>query len=244
MTGTINPDGTVGPVGGIPYKVDGAKRRTPRRCSSRWASATARTTAASSSTSWTSATRRASRQGGRRHLRRPTRRSPARTLPRPRAATNVALSGERLPKIKAKVKSQLADFHGLGERLRQPRPGDPERPRIDHARPRTTSHTQAAEADRRGPPGRRVQPGARGRGVRERGGEDRPAPPGVPDAGRAAAFAEQVKASTAIDGKIEAPRRPAEGVQAEDGQRRRRTSSTPTARRSTRSASAPTRTTC
>jgi hypothetical protein len=26
MTGTVNPDGTIGPVGGIPYKVDGAKK--------------------------------------------------------------------------------------------------------------------------------------------------------------------------------------------------------------------------
>lgn len=31
MTGTINPDGTVGPVGGIPYKVDGAKSAKKKR---------------------------------------------------------------------------------------------------------------------------------------------------------------------------------------------------------------------
>ena len=31
MTGTINPDGTVGPVGGIPYKVDGRERKPRRR---------------------------------------------------------------------------------------------------------------------------------------------------------------------------------------------------------------------
>jgi hypothetical protein len=31
MTGTINPDGTVGPVGGIPYKVDGAVEANKKR---------------------------------------------------------------------------------------------------------------------------------------------------------------------------------------------------------------------
>lgn len=31
MTGTINPDGTVGPVGGIPYKVDGVKKARKKR---------------------------------------------------------------------------------------------------------------------------------------------------------------------------------------------------------------------
>lgn len=31
MTGTINPDGTVGPVGGIPYKVDGVKKAKKKR---------------------------------------------------------------------------------------------------------------------------------------------------------------------------------------------------------------------
>lgn len=31
MTGTINPDGTVGPVGGIPYKVDGVKQAKKTR---------------------------------------------------------------------------------------------------------------------------------------------------------------------------------------------------------------------
>lgn len=31
MTGTINPDGTVGPVGGIPYKIDGVKKAKKKR---------------------------------------------------------------------------------------------------------------------------------------------------------------------------------------------------------------------
>lgn len=31
MTGTINPDGTVGPVGGIPFKVDGARKAKAKR---------------------------------------------------------------------------------------------------------------------------------------------------------------------------------------------------------------------
>ncbi len=31
MTGTINPDGTIGPVGGIPYKVDGVKKAKKKR---------------------------------------------------------------------------------------------------------------------------------------------------------------------------------------------------------------------
>ena len=53
MTGTINPDGTIGPVGGIPEKVLGRGRRGHQaRCSSRSVSATRRRSRPASSSTW------------------------------------------------------------------------------------------------------------------------------------------------------------------------------------------------
>ena len=57
MTGTINPDGTVGPVGGIPYKIDGvvAARKAKTMLIPLGPAQQRRTTAGSWSTSWPSA---------------------------------------------------------------------------------------------------------------------------------------------------------------------------------------------
>ena len=44
MTGTINPDGTAGPVGGIPQKLRGAQAKGLSGSASRWAAASRGTT--------------------------------------------------------------------------------------------------------------------------------------------------------------------------------------------------------
>jgi hypothetical protein len=110
MTGTVNPDGTIGPVGGIPYKVDGAKQ-------------------AKAKTMLIPLGQRNSKDDsgelvdvveiGRRKdvtvkevgdVYQAYKAFTGKTLPRPGATGSVRLSNQDYAQIKARVKARLADF--------------------------------------------------------------------------------------------------------------------------------------
>lgn len=110
MTGTINPDGTVGPVGGIPYKIDGVKKAKKTRMlipegqrNSADADGNLVDIVALGRRKGIEVTEVATVYEAYREF-------TGKTLPRPRASGTAELSERTYRAIKAKVKGQLADF--------------------------------------------------------------------------------------------------------------------------------------
>jgi hypothetical protein len=112
MTGSINPDGTIGPVGGIPYKVDGAKKAKAKLM----LIPLGQRNSADDSGQLVDVIELGERAKIRvrevgdvyqayKHF-------TGKSLPRPKRTGSVALGNDAYRQIQAKVKGQLADFDG------------------------------------------------------------------------------------------------------------------------------------
>ncbi len=110
MTGTINPDGTVGPVGGIPYKVAGAKKAKAKRM----LIPLGQRNTADDSGDLVDVVEIGQQRGVKVRevgdIYQAYKAFTGKTLPRPKANSNVRLSNDDYRQIKARVKGQLADF--------------------------------------------------------------------------------------------------------------------------------------
>ncbi len=200
MTGTINPDGTVGPVGGIPYKVDGAKKAHAKTM----LIPLGQRNSADDSGRLVDVVDIGDQKGV--HVKEVAdvyeayKAFTGKTLPRPKAASNVTLSGDDYRQIKAKVKAQLADFQASAGQFNSLAPS------IQNALESistnaNTAHQQAQKLTDEG-----LQAGAYQQALEAAGTANAAVKTGqllqVYLTQGADAFAEQVKASTAIDGKI------------------------------------------
>jgi hypothetical protein len=110
MTGTINPDGTVGPVGGIPYKIDGVKKAHKKRMLIPEGQRNSADNDGNLVDIVTAAKRKGISVTEVGDVYEAYKAFTGKSLPRPREASSVALSEDAYQDIKAKVKSQLADF--------------------------------------------------------------------------------------------------------------------------------------
>jgi predicted S18 family serine protease len=110
MTGTINPDGTVGPVGGIPYKVDGANKAKAKTM----LIPLGQRNSADDSGDLVDVVDLGERKGVKvkevGDIYAAYKAFTGKTLPRPKQAGDVSLSNDDYKQIKARVKGQLADF--------------------------------------------------------------------------------------------------------------------------------------
>ncbi len=202
MTGTINPDGTIGPVGGIPYKVDGAKQAHAKTM----LIPLGQRNSADDSGKLVDSVDIGDQKGV--HVKEvgdiyaAYKAFTGKTLPRPKASSNVTLSGADYRQIKAKVKSQLANFQASAGEFNSLAPA------IQNDLQSITSsandsHTQAQKLTDEG-----LQAGAYNQALAAAAYANAAVKTGqllqVYLTQGAGAFAQQVKASTAIDGKIEA----------------------------------------
>ncbi len=110
MTGTINPDGTIGPVGGIPYKVDGVLAAHKKRMlipigqrNSKDDSGELVDVVAEGRTKGVEVTEV-------RDIYEAYKAFTGKDLPRPAPATDVSLDGQAYDKLKAKTEAWLAKF--------------------------------------------------------------------------------------------------------------------------------------
>lgn len=110
MTGTINPDGTVGPVGGIPYKVDGVRKAHKKRM----LIPLGQRNSADVDGNLVDVVALGHRKGIKvtevADVYAVYKAFTGKSLPRPRSGGNAELSEDTYSAIKAKVKAQLADF--------------------------------------------------------------------------------------------------------------------------------------
>ena len=110
MTGTINPDGTVGPVGGIPYKVDGAKQAKAKTM----LIPLGQRNSADDSGELVDVIDIGERKGVKvkevGDIYAAYKAFTGKTLARPKQTNDVSLSNDDYKQIKARVKGQLADF--------------------------------------------------------------------------------------------------------------------------------------
>lgn len=202
MTGTINPDGTVGPVGGIPYKVDGAKQAHAKTM----LIPLGQRNSADDSGKLVDVVDIGDQKGV--HVKEVAdvyeayKAFTGKTLPRPKPASSVSLGGHDSRQIKAKVKGQLANFEASAGEFNSLTPA------VQNALTSITSsaddsHTQAQKLTDEG-----LQAGAYNQALAAAGYANAAVKTGqlvqVYLTQGANAFAEQVKASTEIDGKVEA----------------------------------------
>lgn len=110
MTGTINPDGTVGPVGGIPYKVDGVRKAHKKRMLIPAGQRNSKDADGNLVDVVALARRKGIKVSEVADVYAVYKAFTGKTLPRPKAGGNTELSEDTYAEIKAKVKGQLADF--------------------------------------------------------------------------------------------------------------------------------------
>ena len=202
MTGTINPDGTVGPVGGIPYKVDGAKQAHAKTM----LIPLGQRNSADDRGKLVDVVDIGDQKGV--HVREVAdiydayKAFTGKTLPRPKPASSVSLGGDDSRRIKAKVKGQLASFEASAGEFNSLTPS------VQNALTSITSsandsHTQAQKLTGEG-----LQAGAYNQALEAAAYANAAVKTGqlvqVYLTQGADAFTEQVKASAAIDGKVEA----------------------------------------
>ncbi len=202
MTGTINPDGTVGPVGGIPYKVDGAKQAKAKTM----LIPLGQRNSADDSGKLVDVVDIGDQKGV--HVKEVAdiydayKAFTGKTLPRPKPASSVTLGGDDYRQIKAKVKGQLANFEASAGEFNSLTPA------VQNALTSITSsandsHTQAQKLTDEG-----LQAGAYNQALAAAAYANAAVKTGqlvqVYLTQGADAFTEQVKASAAIDGKVEA----------------------------------------
>ena len=202
MTGTINPDGTVGPVGGIPYKVDGAKEAKVKTM----LIPLGQRNSADDSGELVDVVdigqqqRIKVKEVG--DIYEVYKAFTGKTLPRPKASSNVRLNGDVYRQIKAKVKAQLADFQASAGEFNSLDP-TVQNSLTSITSSANDSHDQAQKLTDEG-----LQAGAYNEALAAAGYANAAVKTGqlvqIFLTQGADAFTEQVKASTAIDGKVEA----------------------------------------
>jgi uncharacterized protein len=202
MTGTINPDGTVGPVGGIPYKVDGAKQAKAKTM----LIPLGQRNSADDSGDLVDVVDIGQQKGVKvkevGDVYEAYKAFTGKTLPRPKASSDVRLNGDDYRQIKAKVKAQLADFQASAGEFNSLAPAI-QNSLTDITSSANDSHTQAQKLTDEG-----LQAGAYNQALAAAGYANAAVKTGqllqIFLTQGADAFTEQVKASTAIDGKVEA----------------------------------------
>jgi predicted S18 family serine protease len=110
MTGTINPDGTVGPVGGIPYKVDGAKQAKAKTMLIPLGQRNSADDSGELVDVFEIGERKNVKVKEVGDIYAAYKVFTGKTLPRPKRTGSVSLSNDDYKQIKARVKGQLADF--------------------------------------------------------------------------------------------------------------------------------------
>ncbi len=110
MTGTINPDGTVGPVGGIPFKVDGARKAKAKRMLIPVGQRNAPILDDETVDVFEVGRRRGVRIGEVADIYEVYKAFTGKALPRPKAPGKVALSDRAYRDIRSRVQERLAEF--------------------------------------------------------------------------------------------------------------------------------------
>lgn len=110
MTGTINPDGTVGPVGGIPFKVDGARKAKAKRMLIPVGQRNATLDDGGTVDVFEVGRRRRVRVAEVGDIYEVYKAFTGKTLPRPKAPGKVALSDRAYRDIRSRVQERLAEF--------------------------------------------------------------------------------------------------------------------------------------
>jgi hypothetical protein len=110
MTGTINPDGTVGPVGGIPFKVDGARKAKAKRMLIPVGQRNAPISDDETVDVFEVGRRRGVRVAEVADICEVYKAFTGKTLPRPKAPGKVALSDRAYRDIRSRVQERLAEF--------------------------------------------------------------------------------------------------------------------------------------
>jgi len=202
MTGTVNPDGTIGPVGGIPYKVDGAKEAKAKTMLIPLGQRNSADDSGELVDVVDAGRRKQVKVREVADIYQAYQAFTGKALPRPGSTGSVRLSNQDYAQIKARVKARLADFEASAGEFNSLDPA------VQNALTGITSEANSAQERAQKLTDEGLQAGAYSEALQAAALASAAVKVGslfqVLATQGAAAFGEQVQASAAISGRVEA----------------------------------------